>query len=141
MPLPNKTSANVSAVLTIEDVAPAGFELSQFSTDAGVVADAVQEVQADMTLDGKLVAGYTPNPVVVTVTLQPTSPSLAYFREAIQRQRSENTVLECNLNVFYPSTGRTYRFVNGAITSSTPMPGANRVQGDLTYQLTFEKVY
>lgn len=141
MALNNKTSANVSAWMTIEDVAPSGFELSQFSTDAGIVAEAVQDIQAEMTLDGEMVVGYTPNPQVVSITLQPTSPSLPYFRQLIQAQRSGRSPLEVNLTVTLPATNRTYRFSEGVLTSSTSMPGVNRVQDVLAFQFTFKAVY
>lgn len=141
MPLNNKTSANVSAWMTIEAIAPAGFALEQFSTDAGIVAETVADVQAEPTLDAHMVVGYTPNLQVVTVTLQPTSPSLPYLRQLVQKQRSDRTVLEVNLTVTLPATDRTYRFVEGVLTSSQSMPGVNRVQDPLVYQFTFRTVY
>ncbi len=138
--LNQRTSANVQAWMTIEDIAPAGFQLSQFSTDAGIVADANQEVQADMTLDGELVTAYTPSPVVVNITLMPTSPAIPYLRQLLQAQRSENCTFEINLTVTTTKPARTYRFTEGAITSSTAMPGMNRVQDPLTFQITFARV-
>lgn len=141
MAINNKTSANVSAWMTIEDVATAGFALEQFSTDAGIVAEAVQDVQAEPTLDGHMVVGYTPNLQTVSITLQPTSPSLPYLRQLVQAQRSTRSPLEVNLTVTLPATGRTYRFVEGVLTNSQSMPGVNRVQDPLVYQFTFRAVY
>lgn len=138
MPRNNKTSANVVAILSIEQVAPSGIRLEQFSTDAGIAADAVQEVQAEMTLDGQLTVGYTPNPYVVNLTIQPTSPVVPYLREAQLVQKAMKTPLGAGLTVYYPATDRTYNFVNGVITQMTPMPAANRVQDPITVQLTFE---
>ena len=141
MALNNKTSANVAAWMTIEGVAPSGFALEQFSTDAGIVAETVSDVQAEPTLDGHMVVGYTPNLHVVTVTLQPTSPSIPYLRELIQAQRSRRTALEVNLTVTLPATGKKYSFVEGVLTSSVSMPGVNRVQDPMTFQFTFKAVY
>lgn len=138
--LKNRTSANALAYMTIDTIAPAGFYLDQFSTDAGVVADAVQEVQADMTLDGHLLFAYTPNPVVVNVTLAPTSPSLDYLRQLQQAQRTGKEPFGVGLTVTYPATGKRYVFSGGAMTSAAPMPGLNRAQEMLTFQFTFEKV-
>lgn len=138
MPRNNKTSANVVAILSIEQVAPSGIRLEQFSTDAGIAADAVQEVQAEMTLDGQLTVGYTPNTYVVNLTIQPTSPVVPYLREAQLVQKAMKTPLGAGLTVYYPATDRTYNFVNGVITQMTPMPAANRVQDPITVQLTFE---
>lgn len=134
----NKTSANVVAWMTIEQVAPSGIELSQFSTDAGIVADAVQEVQAEMTLDGHLVAGYTPNPQVVSITLQPTSPAIPYIRELQMAQKAAKSPLEIGLTVYLPGTDKTYNFVRGFVTQMQAMPPINRVQDPLTIQITFE---
>lgn len=138
MPRNNKTSANVVAILTIEQVAPSGIRLEQFSTDAGVAVDAVQEVQADMTLDGHLTSGYTPNPYVANITVQPTSPVVPYLREAQLVQKAQKSPLGVSLTVYYPATDRTYVFTNGVITQMMPMPAANRVQDPITLQLTFE---
>lgn len=140
MPLNNKTSADLSAWLTIEEIAPAGFQLSQYSTDAGIVAESVQDVQAEMTLDGHLVVGYTPNPQVVTLTLQPTSPAIPYFRELILTQKTRRRPLEIGLTVTLPATGRSYSFTSGVLTQSQAMPPVNRVQDPLTFQITFEGV-
>ena len=138
MPLKNKTSANVVAWLKIENVCQTGIQLTQISKDAGIAADAVQEVQADMTLDGHLVKGYAPNPYVVNLTLQPTAPAIAYLREAQALQKSLKTPLGVELTVYYPATDRTYQFVNGVFTQMMPMPAANRVQDPVTVQMTFE---
>ena len=91
-----------------------------------------------MTLDGHLVKGYTPNPYVVNLTLQPTAPAIAYLREAQALQKSLKTPLGVELTVYYPATDRTYQFVNGVFTQMMPMPAANRVQDPVTVQMTFE---
>lgn len=136
----DKTSANLVAIMTIEGVAPAGFQLSQFSTDAGIVAEQVAEVQTDMTLDGHLTVGYTPQPQVVSITLMPTSPALPYLRQLQQAQRTLKKPLQIGLTVTFPSTGRSYSFTNGYLTNGQVMPPANRVQDPVTLQVTFEGV-
>lgn len=138
--LNQRTSANVSAWMTIEEIAPAGFQLSQFSTDAAIVAEAQQNVQADMTVDGYLVTAYTPSTVVVNVTLMPTSPALPYLRQLAQAQRSRKFVYEVNLTVSTEQPARTYQFSEGALTNSTAMPGMNKVQDAQTFQFTFARV-
>ncbi len=140
MALNNKTSADLVAILTLEDVAPSGIQLSQFSTDAAIQAEAIQEVQAEMTVDAEMVYGYTPNPIPVTITLQPTSPAIPYIREFMQAQRTAKAPLEVGLTVSLPSTGKTYTYSGGALTQGQAMPPVNRVLDPISLQFTFGSV-
>lgn len=138
--LHNRTSADVVAMMTIEEIAPAGFQLDQFSVDAGLSTEAVSEVQADPTIDGKMTVAYTPQLQTVTITLMPTSPSLPYLRELQRAQRTNRRPYEVNLTIMLPATGERYRYVEGAMTSSQSMPGVNRTLDPIPFTFTFAKV-
>lgn len=58
-PIPNLdiTSANASAVMTVEDLYPNGIHLQNFSTDAAIVADSMQIAETRMGVDGHMAAG------------------------------------------------------------------------------------
>lgn len=53
------TSANASAVMTIEELYPNGLKLERFSTDAAIVADSQQVAETRMGVDGFMAAGVT----------------------------------------------------------------------------------
>lgn len=132
------TSADVAATMTIEELFPNGFALEQFSADSGITADAVQEAEAEMTIDGVLVAGFTPAPKTVTITLQASSPSVPYLRTLVQAQNSNRRLYHINLTVRIRATGETRQFNNGYLTSTPPMPGIGKKLQPLAYGFTFE---
>lgn len=69
------TSANASAVLTVDSLFPSGIELQMFATDQAVGQDSVDITETRMGVDGRMVAGFTPVIYPVTVTLEAASPS------------------------------------------------------------------
>lgn len=140
MALQNITAADVEAFITVPDLFPGGFALEQFSMDSAVTAEAVQEIETRMTLDGKIVAGYTPAPKNVQITFEPSSPSIPYLRELAQAQRANKDVYEVNLTVRVRSVDRTFRFVHGYLVSGQPMPGIQRTLAPMQYTFTFEDV-
>ena len=70
------TSANAEAILTVEQIFPAGIQLQMFGTDQAVNMDAIDITETRKGVDGKMVAGYTPVIYPVTITLEAASPSL-----------------------------------------------------------------
>ena len=134
------TSADVAATMTSEELFPNGFPLEQFSADSGITADAVQEAETEMTLDGTLVVGYTPAPKTVTITLQASSPSVPYLRTLAQASASNRRPYAVNLTVRIRATGETRQFSNGYLTSTPPMPGIGKKLQPLAYGFTFESV-
>lgn len=136
----NITAADVQAWMTVDLLFPAGFPLEQFSMDSAVVADTIQEVETRMTLDGKLVAGYTPAPKNVNITVEPSSPTVPYLRELAQLQRSMKRTFEVNLTVNVPSVKRSFRFVHGYLVGAQPMPSVQKTLAPMQFNFTFEDV-
>lgn len=136
----NITSANLAATMIVDEIFPNGFTLEMFSSDAAVVADSVTETETRQTVDGKLVAGYTPAPKVVNITLEPPSPSLPYFKDLVRACRTAMKPYKVHLVVTLPATGETFRFKNGYLTSFTPMPASNKTLQPMNFQFTFESL-
>lgn len=134
------TAADVQAYMTVEELYPSGFALEQFTMDSAVVADTVQEVETRMTLDGKIVAGYTPAPKNVNITFEPSSPCIPYLRELAQMQRSAKDIFEINLTVRVRSVDRTFRFVHGYMVGAQPMPSIQKTLAPMQFNFTFEDV-
>ena len=134
------TAADVQAYMTVEELYPSGFALEQFTMDSAVVADTVQEVVTRMTLDGKIVAGYTPAPKNVNITFEPSSPCIPYLRELAQMQRSAKDIFEINLTVRVRSVDRTFRFVHGYMVGAQPMPSIQKTLAPMQFNFTFEDV-
>lgn len=136
----NITSADVAARLVCADLFPQGFDLENFGTDAAIVAETATELETRMSIDGHLSAGFTPVPKVVTLTFQPTSPSLEYIDQITKAQRADLTPYELSMVVNVKATGKEFRFSGGFISQSTPMPAIQKTIQEVTLQITFEKV-
>ena len=134
------TSADVAATMTVDELFPQGFALQQFSSDRGLIADTVQEVETRMSLDGYLSAGYTPSPKIVNITFEPNSPCIPYLTTLMSAQRSGNRPYEVGLTVFIRSTSETKYFNHGFLQSGTPMSGIGKTLQPMTFTFVFESV-
>jgi hypothetical protein len=134
------TSADVAATMTIEDLFPAGFRLEQFGADQGIMGEPVQIAEQHMTLDGHLVAGYTPAAAQVQVTLEPSSPSLPYLRQLVQAMQSQKRMYRVGLNVRVRATGTSHNFIDGILQSAPPMASIGKVLQPQTFTFIFERV-
>ena len=81
------TSADVAATLFIDELFPNGVVLEEFGADEAITPEAVQQIQTKMTVDGKLVAGYAPEPQAVSLTFQPSSSFIPYLKTWRQAQQ------------------------------------------------------
>ena len=142
MPRPNLdiTSANASAVMTIEELYPNGIKLERFSTDAAIVADSQQIAETRMGVDGNMSAGVTPNIYPVTITLEANSPSATAFSTLQEATSANKQLYICNLTIKLPSIGKTYQFSNGVLQTANPMPALNKVLAPTTWVFHFEKM-
>lgn len=134
------TSADVAATMTVTPIYPAGFDLQQFNADQGMIADAIQEVETRMSLDGYLSAGYTPTPKTVNITFEPNSPSVPYLSAVMDYQRANNRPCEFGLTVYIRATGVTKYFNHGFLQSGTPMSGVGKTLQPMTFTFVFESV-
>lgn len=134
------TSADVAATMTIETLYPSGFQLELFSADQGLIADAVQEIEARMSLDGYLSAGYTPAPKTVNITFEPNSPCIVYLTTLQNAQRSNRRPYEIGLTVYIRATGVTKYFNHGYLQSGTPMSGVGKTLQPMSYSFVFESI-
>jgi len=128
------TSANASAVMTIEELYPNGLKLERFSTDAAIVADSQQVAETRMGVDGRMAAGVTPNIYPVTITLEANSPTATAFTTLYEAMSANKQLYVCNLTIKIPSIGKTYQFSNGV------MPALNKVLAPTTWVFHFESM-
>ena len=134
----NITSADVSAIMTVEELFPSGFKLEDFGTDAGIMAESAQMAETRMSLDGKLSAAYTPASRVVNLTFQPNSPSLPYLYTLVNATRTQRRPFEVGLTVRVRATGRTTQFQKGYLRTDPTMPGVGKTLQELTFTFEFE---
>ncbi|MDR3037882.1 MAG: hypothetical protein LBV21_01085 [Candidatus Adiutrix sp.] len=132
------TSANAEAILTVEEVFPAGIVLQMFGTDQAVSMESIEIAETRKGVDGKMVAGYTPVIYPVSITLEAASPSyrdLALLHEATARNRKP---YQCALVVTVPSIQVVFTWSTGTLKSGTPAPPLQKVLAPTTWVFDFQ---
>jgi len=134
------TSANSVFMVAVKDLFPVPIKLQGYSTDDAFMADAVVVTETLMGVDGKLSAGYVPNPTVITVTFQADSNSIALFEAVVQAMQAARDTYELSATIVIPGVSRAYACVTGFLTEYKPLPDAKKLLQPVTYKITFESV-
>ena len=130
------TSANATVALSVDSLFSVNLE--QFGADSSFTSDTQQTAETRMGVDGHLVAGYTPAAKTVTITLEPSSPSLVYLQLLKQASETNMKVYECNMVISIPSIGKRYSYSNGVLSSCKDLPDGNSVLAPTQWIFTFE---
>lgn len=136
----NITSSNSVFVMNFGTLFPIAQKLEGYAADDSFMADVVEITQTVMGVDGKLSAGYVPNPTVMTITFQPDSPSIAKFEFLIAAMKQARDIFELSATIALPSIGRSYACVKGVLTEYKPLPDAKKILQPVTYKITWESI-
>lgn len=136
----NVTAANASVVMTVEDLFPQGFTLQQFSTDAAVSEGEETYAETRMGVDGQMVAGYIDEIKTVTITLEPSSPSIEYLDTLVKASRSGLKVYWVTMLVNLPALDKTLTYSNGVLKTGKLLADVNKTLQPMTYTFDFESV-
>lgn len=134
------TSANSIFTLVVPGLFPAPVQLMGYSTDRAFTSDAVQTAEAQMGVDGILSAGYTPSPIVQTVTLQADSPSRDFFNILMSAMDTAREIYWLSGTISLPATGESFTMHKGVLVNSKYSPDANKVLQPIDYVITWESV-
>lgn len=134
------TSANATAVLTVEDLFPSGIDLQMFSADTAISVASADIAETRIGVDGKLVAGFIPTIQEVTINLEAASPSYQSLSNVWMSMRSHQTIYECALVITVPSILKVFTWTNGVMRSGVPFPGLSQVLDPTAWVFHFEKV-
>lgn len=134
------TSANIAAWLTVKELFPAGFQLQQFSTSNAIAQGDDTKAETRMSVDGQMLAGYTPTIKTVTIVLEPSSPSITYMDTWQKAEATNKRKYWCDLMVTYPSTGKVRKFKNGVLKTGKLVPDAQATLQPISYSFDFESV-
>jgi hypothetical protein len=140
MPLGNITSADSTAVLSVEELYPSGVLLEQYSTDAAVSQGDDTIAETRMGVDGQMVAGYVPSIKTVTVTLEASSPSIKVFNDIYQASQANRRFYKLRLTVSVPALKRTITYSEGVLKTGKFMPDINKTLQPVAFQIDFGKV-
>ncbi|WP_063584245.1 phage tail fiber protein [Achromobacter ruhlandii] len=134
------TSANSVLMLGVGTVFAAPRKIEGYATDDAFAFDAVQLAQAVMGVDGYMSAGYTPQPVIQTITIQADSPSKGLFEAWIAAMKTSREVFYANGSLAIPSLERKYTLQRGVLTQAPPVPTARAILQPMTFQITWQDV-
>lgn len=136
----NITSANAVIVLTCEDLYAAGIQLQQFSADQSISQNDDTIGASRMGVDGHMSVGYTPSIKEVTISFEPSSPSVEVFDNIYKENVRRMNALELGLTVYDPATGKTITYSGGALISWKILPDHKQVLDPISAVMHFEKV-
>lgn len=132
------TSANAEAILTVEQIFPAGIQLQMFGTDQALNMDTIDISETRKGVDGKMVAGYTPVIYPVSITLEAASPSHESLATLWEAMCANKTIYACNLVCTVPSIGTVFTWSVGVLKNGSPFPSMQKVLAPTTWQFHFQ---
>ena len=134
------TSANSVFTLVVAGLFPAPVQLKGYASDKAFTTEAVDLAEVQMGVDGRMTAGFVPNPVKQTITLQADSPSKDIFTAVIQATKAAHEVFYISGSISLPSTGESFTLTRGILTNAKQIPDAEKVLQPVDYVITWESV-
>ena len=134
------TSANSVFTLVVAGLFPAPVQLKGYASDKAFTTEAVDLAEVQMGVDGRMTAGFVPNPVKQTITLQADSPSKDIFTAVIQAMKTAREVFYISGSISLPSTGESFTLTRGILTNAKQIPDAQKVLQPVDFQITWESV-
>ena len=133
------TSANSSAILSVNTVFPAGIALQMFSIDTGINMEEVQIADTRMSVDGHMVAGYIPSIKTVQIGLEPASPSYEALCQLYRLTENKRGFYECGLVLTIPDLngGQVFTWSKGVLVSGTILPPVQQLLQPTTWTFRF----
>lgn len=141
LPVGNITAANASLILTVNDLFPAGIPLLMFSTDQSFQMGELTIAETRMSVDGHMVAGYTPTIKEVNVMLEAASPSYTALAELYRASEMKRGFYECSLVANIHELGKTYTWTAGLLVRGTVVPPAKRLLDPTSWTFHFSRLY
>lgn len=134
------TAANVVLTITVPDLYDSPQQFSGYSTDKVWSTDALKLAETMMGVDGILSAGYVPNPVNMTISLQADSLGIDIFDNIIQSTQQQREIYWINGSISVPATGKVYSAVNGVVETAKVIPDASKVLQAQEYTITWQSL-
>lgn len=132
------TSANSVFTLVIPGLLPVPQNVQGYAVDDAFDTDEIQVAEAQMGVDGKMSAGYTPAITMLKVHLQADSPSIDLFEAWLGAEKAAQEVFYAQATIELPSVQKLYTFTNGVLSRATPMPSGKKVLQAQTYTIEWE---
>lgn len=134
------TAANSVLLLSVTSLFPAPVQLQGFAMDDVFDIENVNPVETQMGVDGRLSAGFVPQPIVQNIMIAADSPSNDIMEAWYLAMQSIREVYVANGSVVLPSVRRAFALRRGFLTGYTPAPAGKKVLQPRKYTITWEAV-
>jgi hypothetical protein len=134
------TSANSVFTISVPGLFPVPQQLKGYSAERAWNTDNVDLAETQMGVDGRLTAGYTPNPVKQTISLQADSPSKKIFTAIRNATKASRNVYYISGTIDLPSTGESFICRKGVLQAMKPLPDAGKVLQPMDFMIVWESV-
>jgi hypothetical protein len=126
--------------LVVAGLFPAPVQLLGYAVDKAFATEAIDLSEVQMGVDGRMTAGFTPNPTKMTVSLQADSPSKDFFAAVIQAMKTAREIYFMSGSLALPSTGESFTLTRGVLTNVKQLPDAQKVLQPMDFVITWESV-
>lgn len=134
------TSANSKFSITVPGAGLAPFTLDGYAADAAFDVDSTEQSITLMGVDGQASTGFVPALTPLTITLQPTSNSIAFMEAWANAQNLVKEAFIGRAAVDIPSMERSYQIGHLALQQVQKVPKAMRILQPMTYQLVAAEI-
>lgn len=134
------TSANAVFTISVAGLFPVPQQLQGYSAERAWNTDNVDLAEVQMGVDGRMTAGYTPNPVRQTISLQADSPSKQIFTAIANAMKAAREVFYISGTIDLPSTGESFICARGILQAVKPLPDAGKVLQPMDFMIIWESI-
>jgi hypothetical protein len=134
------TSANSVFTISVPGLFPVPQQLRGYSAEKAWNSDNLDLAEVQMGVDGRLTAGYTPNPVKQTISLQADSPSKHIFNSIANATKAARNIYYISGTIDLPSTGESFICTRGVLQAVKPLPDAAKVLQPMEFMIVWESV-
>jgi hypothetical protein len=134
------TAANAVLTLAVDGLFNTPRLIQGFAVDDVFDTENVQTAETMMGVDGRLSAGWVPQPIVQNITLQADSASIDFFERWYAAQQTAREVYIASGSILLRAVNRQYSLTRGFLTGHVVTPAAKKVLQPRRFTLTWESV-
>lgn len=114
--------------------------IQQFETDKMWSFEPVQITESRMGADGRLIYGVIFNEQKMTVTLQPNSDSIGFFRDIAQAMKHQRIPFRLDGSLILQSIDTIFTLTNGTLQTIPPGPTGQKTLQATDWIIVWESV-
>ena len=134
------TAANSVILLSVQGLFNTPVQLQGYAADDVFDIEDLTTAETMMGVDGKLSAGWVPQPIVQSFSLQADSDSVAFFEQWYQAQQRVREVYAASGSTSLPAVGRKYSMRKGILTKYNAAPAGKKVLQPRRFTVTWEAI-